>query len=84
MGTLPLLKHEILCYSLSHLSSTEKVRFFYALKGRGKQEGIISKYEVRQLSKGVLLAKESRTEEVKSFLRYWHCPIKITEVYLHD
>ncbi len=84
MGTGHLLKHEILCYSLSHLSSTEKVRFFYALKGRGKHEGIISKYQINQLSKGVLLTKEKQAPEVKSFLHYWRCPIKITEVYLHD
>ncbi len=61
-------------YSSKHLSGSKKVRFFYALKGRGKENGLVNGNSIISLSKKVLLVSSSKKSEVESFLNYWACP----------
>jgi len=52
----------IFIYSLTHLAVKDKVRFYYALKGRDGKSGIIKQYNIEQLAKGVLIIdKKTRT-----------------------
>jgi hypothetical protein len=63
-------------YSLEHLSSSDKVRFYYALKGRDGKTGVVKKWNIEQLGRAVLLVSEDREKEVREFLQHWKCPTK--------
>ena len=67
----------IITYTIRHLKHSDKVRFFYALKGRGKQQGIIKDCKIIQLGKTVLLVKPEHEKAVKDFLSEWKCGYKI-------
>jgi hypothetical protein len=78
------LKHKFLVsYSLRHLAQKDKVRFFYALKGRGGKEGIIARLRIEQLGKTVLLVDASKASELRDFLHYWRCDLRQKEVWTH-
>lgn len=68
------LDRTIFTYSTSHLSSTDKVRFYYALKGRDGDSGILSELSITQLGKTVLLADSNHQREISGFLSSWGCP----------
>ena len=76
-----LVPYSILCYSLKHLTQTEKVKFFYALKGRGKSPGILTTYNITQLSKGVLLVSQASLKQTHDFLAFWKCSVTETKIY---
>ena len=67
-------------YKTTHLSKTDKVRFYYALKGRDGQSGIIKDYSIDQLTKTVLLVPPRFTDDVKLFLEFWKCDHELQEV----
>lgn len=69
------LSKYIFQYSLDHLPQKDKVRFFYALKGRGNRSGIISN-NIEQLGKGVILTDNNDVLTVDSFLNSWNCKFK--------
>ena len=72
--------YTIFSYSTTHLEYKDKIRFYYALKGRDGKTGIIKDYSVEQLGKTVLLVHKNFSEEVKQFLEQWKCNFKIKEV----
>ena len=65
--------YTLFTYTTRHLSKSDKVRFYYALKGRDGKSGIISEYSVNQLTKTVLLVPPSKATDVDDFLTYWKC-----------
>lgn len=67
------LRKVIFSYSINHLPQTRKVSFFYALKGRAKNEGLLKRCNIQQLARGALLAPAERAEEVEAFLKLWGC-----------
>ncbi len=67
------INRTLFIYSSKHLSGSKKVRFFYALKGRGKNAGLIDGKSVIQLSKKTLFVSSRKKDEVRSFLNYWNC-----------
>ena len=72
----------IISYSIKHLSKTDKVRFFYALKGRNGKQGIVPQKNIKQLGRAVLLVpQESKTETI-NFLKLWGCKFEKQEVLL--
>jgi len=75
-------EHSIFTFSTRHLPQSAKVRFFYALKGRGAREGLVSRVRAEHLGPGVLLVPGERAGEVASFLEYWKCPVTRREVTL--
>ena len=79
---IKLDQYEILCYKLTHLTQTQKVRFFYALKGRGTTQGILKQYNISSLSKGVLFVPEKSMAQAREFLGFWKCPFTSKIVYL--
>lgn len=77
-----LSQRALFTYSLRHLEQKDKVRFFYALKGRDGKSGIIKSAKIAQLGKTVLLADAGRAAEVRDFLKYWRCEAKEQEVWM--
>jgi len=70
---IPLKGMVLFTYSIDHLAYKDKVRFYYALKGRDGRSGILSKRGVEQLGRTVILVPDSLASEFENFLRYWKC-----------
>ena len=80
-----LVEKVIFTYLINHLAQKDKVRFYYALKGRDGKTGIIKKWKIEQLAKGVLLVDVGREEEdVTEFLEFWKCVYKKRKVYVEQ
>ena len=60
-------------YSIEHLAIKDKVRFYYALKGRDGKSGIVKQYKIEQLGRAVLFVPENFADDVESFLKFWKC-----------
>ncbi|MEK6903865.1 MAG: hypothetical protein AABW64_04435 [Nanoarchaeota archaeon] len=84
MGKAAAVRSEcfIYSYSLIHLPIKDKVRFYYALKGRDGKSGIVQYYKIEQLAKSVLLVPETTHKNVEEFLTHWHCAYTKRKVYL--
>ncbi len=63
----------IFTYSTEHLLKKDKVRFYYALKGRDGKTGIVKRCKIEQLGRTVLLVPEKFASDVDGFLRFWKC-----------
>ena len=59
-------------YSTKHLSQTDKVRFYYALKGRDGKSGIVKELKLLHLGKAVLITALRYAEEVEQFFKVWN------------
>jgi hypothetical protein len=60
------------------MNATERVKFVYAVHGRGSSEGFLKDKEI--LAKTVLFAPTKRLSELKNFLESWNCELLIEEV----
>lgn len=69
-------------YSTKHLPKKDKVRFYYALKGRDGKSGVVKKYRIDHLGRTVLLVPIKFSTEVTEFLELWECKFKIKEVLI--
>lgn len=58
----------VLSYAIKHLAQKDKVRFYYALKGRDGKTGIIKACQINQLAKGVLQIAPAHVSRVIEFL----------------
>jgi len=63
----------IFTYSTEHLLKKDKIRFYYALKGRDGKTGIVKACHIEQLGRAVLLVSDKFDAEVSDFLNYWKC-----------
>ena len=70
----------IFSYSIEHLLQKDKVRFYYALKGRDGKTGIVKRYKIEQLGRAVLFVPDKQAAEVEQFLQYWKCKYQKEEV----
>ncbi len=77
-----LVKQIIFCYSTEHLPKKDKVRFYYALKGRDGNSGIVKQANIEQLGRAVLLVPSQNAESVEKFLNEWHCKFSRREVFI--
>lgn len=69
-------------YSTEHLLKKDKIRFYYALKGRDGQSGIVKQYNVDHLGRAVLLVPKEFAKDVDDFLNYWKCEYQTKEVLI--
>ncbi|MBW2984272.1 hypothetical protein KY361_04105 [Candidatus Woesearchaeota archaeon] len=69
-------------YSTEHLLKKDKVRFYYALKGRDGKTGIVKRYRIDHLGRTVLLVPIKFSKEVTEFLELWKCRFKTKEVLI--
>ena len=77
-----LLAKVIFTYSLEHLLKKDKIRFYYALKGRDGKSGIVTEYNIEQLGRAVLLVDEKQAKDVKEFLEFWKCAYQERRVFV--
>jgi hypothetical protein len=61
-------------YSTSHLMPKDKVRFYYALKGRDGKSGIVKTYRILHVAKTVLIVEERYDQDISDFLKRWNLP----------
>jgi len=74
-------KHMVLShYSTQHLLKKDKIRFYYALKGRDGKSGIVKSYKIDHLGRTVLLIPSKYAKEVNEFLELWKCEFETKEV----
>ena len=71
----------IFMYSLEHLQKKDKVRFYYALKGRDGKTGIVNAYKIEQLGRAVLLVSVNHEYDVSEFLTYWKCKFESRRIF---
>lgn len=79
-----LVEKVIFTYSTEHLAQKDKVRFYYALKGRDGISGIIVALNIEQLGKTVLLVNSDKESDVTEFLEFWKCEYQKKRVYLEQ
>lgn len=72
----------IFTYSIEHLLKKDKIRFYYALKGRDGKTGVFKKYKIEQLGRAVLLVNIKFEKQVQEFLESWECKIKKRRVLI--
>jgi hypothetical protein len=65
------------------LTSSELVKFHYALHGRGKQAGLLEKTHSTKIANSVILAPKAHAKEVAHFLAIWKCLTKTKEIILN-
>ena len=75
--------HAIFTYSTSHLKKKDLVKFHYALKGRGKNPGLIERASAKFLAKSVLLVPASHIKLVEEFFSIWACDFEKKEVIIN-
>lgn len=61
----------IFVYTLSHFSSSERVRFHYALRGRYGSEGILKKTEGYFWNAGTIVVPTQKEDQLKEFFVTW-------------
>jgi hypothetical protein len=72
----------IFTYNTEHLPKKDKVRFYYALKGRDGKTGIVKRCRIEQLGRTVLLVPMKFAQDAHGFLQYWKCEYQSREVLL--
>ncbi len=74
----------IFTYSTEHLQKKDKVRFYYALKGRDGKQGIVKDCEIEQLGRAVLLVAKEYENHVEEFLKHWECKYSKKQVLVQN
>lgn len=67
-------------YNLENLNQTDKVRFYYALKGRKGEEGILQKLNGKHLGKGVIMVPLEGDDEMQEFFLDWEISFHRREI----
>ncbi len=67
----------IYTYSTEHLPKKDKIRFYYALKGRDGKSGLVKSLKLEQLGRTVLLVPEKYREDMEQFIRVWNLPYSV-------
>ena len=70
----------LITYATRHLRASDKVRFYYALKGRDGKSGFIAAQGGVFLSKGVLLAPVELRVKWLAFFERWRVPAKTRQL----
>jgi hypothetical protein len=64
----------IYTYSTEHLPKKDKVRFYYALKGRDGKTGIVKEMKIVHLGRTVLMIPERFDSDIQQFMKIWNLP----------
>jgi hypothetical protein len=75
-------KKVLITYDASSLSNSNKVRFYYALKGRDGISGIMKLYNLNILSKKVFLFDFKYLENIEEFFKHWKIDYSFTEIII--
>lgn len=69
-------------YSINHLQNKDKIRFYYALKGRDGRSGMVKLMKAIYLNRSVIMVRAKFSKEIKEFLGFWRCNYKILYIYV--
>ena len=58
-------------YDISKIKGSERIKFYYALQGRGKEKGFLSKIGAKRYANNLIVCDYSLIEKVKPFFDYW-------------
>ncbi|MBW3004041.1 hypothetical protein KY337_05750 [Candidatus Woesearchaeota archaeon] len=70
----------IFTYSTEHLLKKDKVRFYYALKGRDGESGVVKRFNIEHLGRTVLMVPKEFEKDLDQFFEIWKCPVEKKEV----
>jgi len=71
-------------YESEKLKPSEKVRFYYALKGRDGKSGLIKRISAEQYAKKTIICSLEHAETVQDFLKYWKLPYQKKIIFEAD
>ncbi len=71
-------------YSTKHLSNKDKVRFYYALKGRDGKSGFIKRSRSIFLAKTIFLVPYRNDDDALDFFRIWNIPYSRRRVLIDN
>jgi len=75
LGYMPFV---LFRYELKGFNNSDRMRFYYSLNGRGKdQDGIVGELDAIKFSDGVLFCPIQSSEKMKEFMEHWK--IKYTD-----
>lgn len=72
----------LISYTIQHMLYKDKVRFYYALKGRDGKTGMVKYSNAESLARSILLISEEHFKEFIEFLGYWKCSFIAKKVYI--
>lgn len=72
----------IFLYKLKDMKPSEKVKFIHALKGRRKNEGILSTIKDKLLAPSFIMIPTSEEHKIVSILDYWNVSYKRIKLLL--
>jgi len=88
IGSEDYIKHGkpmlIYTYSTQHLPKKDKVRFYYALKGRDGKTGIVKALKIIHLGRTVLMADAKHDDDMIQFFKVWNAPYTRRKVLVGD
>jgi len=70
-GNYGLTSWSIYNYNLTGLKKSERVRFVYALKGRGREKGLIEEFKGKFLAPGCFIVPVEKDNEILDILKEW-------------
>ena len=71
-------------YSTARLAKKDKVRFFYAFKGRASKPGVLKESNARMLGRAVIIVSSAQAKRIERFLTEWKCEFKQQEVLVEE
>lgn len=61
-------------YSTKHLLKKDKIRFYYALKGRDGKSGVMKLYRIIHPGRTVLMVDAKHDDDLIQFFKVWNLP----------
>ncbi len=74
----------IFCYSTEHLLPKDKVRFYYALKGRDGKSGIVKAFRIIHLGRTVLMVPAKYKNDMLQFFQLWNLPFTMRKAIVDE
>jgi len=69
-------------YNLSKINKSKKVRFVYALKGRGSEKGLVKGLNGKFLANSCFIVPIKKDKEMLEIFRFWNIPYKRRKIML--
>ncbi|MBW2989981.1 nucleotidyltransferase domain-containing protein [Candidatus Woesearchaeota archaeon] len=70
-GNYGLTSWSVYNYNLTGLKKSERVRFVYVLKGRGREKGLIEEFKGKFLAPGCFIVPVEKDNEILDVLKRW-------------
>ena len=71
-------------YSTQEFLKKDKIRFYYALKGRDGKSGIVKETSADHIGSAVIIVDEKYQDEWESFFKLWNIPYQMKKMRLEQ